>query len=51
MAAIAPPVSLSAENQVEFATLARMLHLAEGFRLAFVRVNHVSLRDCVVMWR
>ena len=48
MAAIAPPVSLSAENQVEFAALARMLHLAEGFRLAIVRVNHASLRDCVV---
>jgi len=47
-AAIAPPVSLSAENQVEFAAIVRMLHLAEGFRLAFVRVNHASLRDCVV---
>jgi hypothetical protein len=45
MAAISASVSLSAENQVEFAALGRMLNLAEGFRLAFVRVNHASLRD------
>jgi hypothetical protein len=45
MAAVSAPVTLSPENQVEFATLTRMLELASGFTLAFVRVNHTSLRD------
>jgi hypothetical protein len=48
MAAVSAPVTLSPENQVEFATLARMLELASGFTLAFVRVNHASLRDRLV---
>ena len=45
MAAVSAPVTLSPENQVELATLTRMLELASGFTLAFVRVNHTSLRD------
>jgi tetratricopeptide (TPR) repeat protein len=48
MAAISPPATLSPENQVELATLERMLDLASGFTLAFVRVNHPSLRDRLV---
>src|ERR1019366_284025 len=48
MAAISAPATLSPENQVGLATLARMLELASGFTLAFVRVNHASLRDRLV---
>src|ERR1022692_330335 len=48
MASVSAPVALSPENQVELATLTRMLELASGFTLAFVRVNHASLRDRLV---
>ena len=48
MAAISAPAILSPENQVEFAALRRMLELASGFTLAFVRVNHASLRNRLV---